>query len=78
MRWLALSLLLAACGGPPPVTQVKFIEPPKERVLAGPKATKEELAGEVPALRGPKSAAPRGAPKFVPPEPPADPKPDFQ
>jgi hypothetical protein len=53
-------------------------EAPKPEELTGPKATPEEVSGQVPALRGPTAAIPLVPPELIPPEPPADPEPGFK
>jgi hypothetical protein len=81
VKWLvlpALLLALAACGGAKKLEGrvVQAAPPPAE--VTGPKASPEEVAGEVPALRGPLDAMPLVPPELVPPEPPADPEPTFE
>ena len=78
IRAVALLLALgglAGCGGPK-MLELKPVEKPKP-VLTGPKATPEEVSGEVPALRpliGARALVPE---EMVPPEPPPDPQPVF-
>ncbi len=78
LRALVLALTfggLAGCGGPK-MLEMKPVSKPKP-VLTGPKATPEEVSGEVPALRPLIGARPLVPDEMVPPEPPPDPQPVF-
>lgn len=82
MTWSGRALVLAlgcgglaGCGGPK-MLELKPVSKPKA-VVTGPKATPEEVSGEVPALRpliGARTLVPE---EMVPPEPPPDPQPVF-
>lgn len=67
---------LAACGGQQEVA-LKVVAPDAP-VSPGPAASKEELAGEVPVLRGLPDPKPLVPPELIPPEAPADPDPGFE
>jgi hypothetical protein len=77
----ALSALLALASIASCTTktmEVRMVqEAPKAAEVTGPKASPEEVAGEVPALRGPADALPLVPPELIPPEPPADPETSF-
>ncbi len=73
---LALLGALFACGGQQEVA-LKVIAPDAP-VSPGPAASKEELAGEVPVLRGLPDPKPLVPPELIPPEAPADPDPGFE
>lgn len=74
MRWLvALGLLAAAaCGGEPRRLEMKKVKV-EAPVEAGPKASPEEAAGEVPPLKGIVKAFALVPEKLVPPAAPPDP-----
>ncbi len=76
MRSLLFVLLMSllSCGGDP-VVPVKFLAPP---LLIGPKASPEEVSGELPALRPIRGSRALVPEKLVPPAPPPDPIPDFK
>lgn len=72
---LSVCAALAGCGGAREIA----LKPLKAESAAapGPAATKEELAGEVPILRGLSEPHVLVPPELIPPEPPADPNPGF-
>lgn len=71
--WSAASLL-TACG--PTIITVQPIKPQRS-VQAGPPQTAEERDGKVPPLRGLMQKRTLVPEQLVPPEPPADPTPQF-
>lgn len=71
----ALLITVPGCAGPKRVEAQ--IVAPAAPPPTGPKATPEEVAGEVPPLRGLADAIPLVPPELIPPEPPADPDPGF-
>jgi hypothetical protein len=80
VKWLvlpALLLALSACGGAKKLEGRVVQSAPKPAEVTGPKASPEEVSGDVPALRGPMDAQPLVPPELVPPEPPSDPEPTF-
>lgn len=76
---LAAALLVtigAGCGGPREIA-LKAVKA-ESAPAPGPAATKEELAGEVPVLRGLSDPHVLVPPELIPPEAPADPDPGFE
>jgi hypothetical protein len=71
------SLALAGCGGAREV-ELKVLKNDGAATQPGPAASKEEVAGEVPPLRGLADIRPLVSPEMIPPEPPADPDPGFE
>lgn len=80
-RLLALAALasvaLAGCGGAREV-ELKVLKHDGSAAQPGPAASKEEIAGDVPPLRGLADIRPLVSPEMIPPEPPADPDPGFE
>lgn len=76
-RILTLLLILGAgCGGPREIA-LKAVKN-ESAPAPGPAASKEELAGEVPVLRGLSDPRLLVPPELIPPEAPSDPDPGFE
>lgn len=75
---LAASLLLVLCGGCGGPREIALKSIKAESAPApGPAASPEELAGDVPILRGLSDPHQLVPPELIPPEAPADPEPGF-